>query len=62
MINTKTPPKAAWESVSNEQAFQANASRASFWAICQGTAIVHYTAPHGVGFSEWIMYVTQGTE
>jgi uncharacterized protein YjdB len=33
-----------------------------FWAISQGTAIVHYTAPNGVGFSEWIMYVTQGTE
>ena len=32
-----------------------------FWAISQGTAIVHYTAP-GAGFSEWIMYVTQGTE
>jgi uncharacterized protein YjdB len=33
-----------------------------FWAISQGTAIVHYTAPNGVGFSEWILYVTQGTE
>jgi hypothetical protein len=33
-----------------------------FWAISQGTAIVHYTAPNGVGFSEWIMYVTEGTE
>jgi hypothetical protein len=33
-----------------------------FWAISQGTAIVHYTAPNGVSFSEWIMYVTEGTE
>ncbi len=27
------------------------------WALSQGTAIIHYTPPSGVAFSEWIMYV-----
>jgi hypothetical protein len=27
------------------------------WAISAGTAIIKYTAPNGVPFSEWIMYV-----
>jgi hypothetical protein len=26
-------------------------------ALSQGTAIIRYTAPNGVAFSEWIMYV-----
>jgi hypothetical protein len=30
------------------------------WAITPGTAIIHYTAPNGVAFSEWIMYVKAG--
>jgi hypothetical protein len=32
------------------------------WANSQGTAIIRYTAPGGVNFSEWIMYVTAPTE
>jgi hypothetical protein len=27
------------------------------WAISQGTTIIRYTAPNGVAFSEWVMYV-----
>jgi GDSL-like Lipase/Acylhydrolase family len=27
------------------------------WALSQGTAIIRYTSPSGVAFSEWIMYV-----
>ena len=27
------------------------------WAVSQGTAIIRYTSPTGVSFSEWIMYV-----
>jgi hypothetical protein len=27
------------------------------WAITSGTAIITYTSPTGVKFSEWIMYV-----
>jgi hypothetical protein len=32
------------------------------WANSQGTAIIRYTSPGGVNFSEWIMYVTAPTE
>jgi hypothetical protein len=28
------------------------------WAISSGSAIIRYTSPSGVSFSEWIMYVT----
>jgi hypothetical protein len=27
------------------------------WSISQGTTIIRYTAPNGVAFSEWVMYV-----
>jgi hypothetical protein len=27
------------------------------WAISAGTTIIRYTAPNGVAFSEWVMYV-----
>jgi hypothetical protein len=29
------------------------------WSISPGTTIIRYTAPNGVAFSEWVMYVTQ---
>ncbi len=32
------------------------------WALAPGTAAITYTSPSGVKFSEWIMYVTQGTQ
>ena len=27
------------------------------WALSPGTAIIKYTAPNGIQFSEWIMYI-----
>jgi hypothetical protein len=30
------------------------------WATSPGTAIIRYTSPSGVHFSEWIMYVKPG--
>jgi GDSL-like Lipase/Acylhydrolase family len=30
------------------------------WALSPGTAIIRYTSPGGVSFSEWIMYVLPG--
>jgi hypothetical protein len=30
-------------------------------ALTAGTTIIRYTSPNGVAFSEWIMYVGQGT-
>jgi len=32
------------------------------WALAPGTAAITYSSPSGVKFSEWIMYVTQGTQ
>ncbi len=32
------------------------------WALSQGTAIIRYTSPSGVNFSEWIMYVLPGAD
>jgi lysophospholipase L1-like esterase len=28
------------------------------WAISSGSAIIRYTSPNGIGFSEWIMHIT----
>jgi hypothetical protein len=30
--------------------------------VTRSGRFVHYAAPSGVGFSDWIMYVTEGTE
>ena len=32
------------------------------WALSQGTAIIRYTSPSGVNFSEWIMYILPGAD
>jgi hypothetical protein len=31
------------------------------WALSSGTTIIRYTAPTGVAFSEWVMYVSAPT-
>jgi hypothetical protein len=31
------------------------------WPLSPGTSTIRYTAPNGVAFSEWVMYVTPGT-
>ena len=32
------------------------------WSLSPGTAIIRYTSPGGVAFSEWIMYITEGVD